>query len=1161
MKKTKAGWLYSPSDLITFMESPYASAMERLRSIGALKDGQARDPKDALMDMLSKKGVEFESSVTNDFADEHPDMVVLPDGFEPEALAALTREAMDAGAPVIAQAYLTDGLFGGHADYLKRVEIPCASWPWSYEVWDSKLARTIKPYFLLQLCCYSELLDTVQGGQPEHLVVVTGDGHKHRFRVAEFSAYYRALKTAFLEAHVDEAAEPPDPALDASHGRWSECAKAELEERDHLSRTANIRRTQIRKLESAGILTMASLAELDDEFSVPRLDAQIRQRLSAQARLQRASSTPPPTFEVLPHESMGKPRGLDALPPHDDGDIFFDLEGHPGEEEGLEYLWGATFHEPDGTVAFRDFWGHDAVDEERAFTDFVDWAHARWEAHPGMHIYHYAPYEITALRKLMGRTGKREAEVDRLLKNDVFVDLYSIVRNALIIGEPRYSIKNLENIYWHDRGGRDGVQNGGESIEVYERWRNAPDGDGPETSELLKLLYDYNKEDCDSTLALAQWLRTVQAEHDIAFRVENTGLTTERTEAQIRKAQDREDAASSRIALAAALEARDGCDVTGLSAEGFTLLGQCLEFHRREAKPGWWRYFDREQMDDDALYADQECLVGVTRTERPPFKLPSGRGHSRYEYSYDLEQPYKGTVKAFKALRADGLRLSVDPDHTRSGRLVFACKDEPPPSLTLIPDDRISHDALVAAIHSVAERAHASDLPSRAIVDILERGQPRSSTCVSSVAACRDDSDAFLAAASRIIRDLDGSAVCVQGPPGAGKTYTASHVIADLLESGAAIGITANSHKASDNLLEAVMGVCEARSIPARIVKVQSKVKAADVPLCQRGAELAASGSKIEWNDDPTVIGGTAWCFSDDNLDGRLDYLFIDEAGQYALANLIAVSRSAHNLVLLGDQMQLSQPTQGIHPGDSGLSCLDYVLNGESVIADTQGIFLPASYRMHPLICGVISEQIYAGRLAAAQRCHDHVLGGHGELIPATTGIVWHPVEHNDNAQSSQEEAEAIALLVEDLLQRSFHARTPEDITLDDILIVTPYNAQKELLSRTLPLGARIGTVDLFQGQEAPVVILSLAASSADLAPRGIDFLFSINRLNVAVSRAQALAIIVGSDSLVSSTPNSVQQMQQLNLFCRLREGSVIDDQLPDSMTAGAIDDVLATTG
>jgi uncharacterized protein len=273
-------------------------------------------------------------------------------------------------------------------------------------------------------------------------------------------------------------------------------------------------------------------------------------------------------------------------------------------------------------------------------------------------------------------------------------------------------------------------------------------------------------------------------------------------------------------------------------------------------------------------------------------------------------------------------------------------------------------------------------------------------------------------------------------------------------------------------------------------------------------------------------------------LAGRFDYLFIDEAGQVSLANAVAVGQSAHNLILVGDQMQLSQPTQGSHPGDTGLSCLEYLLNGRATVPAELGIFLDRSRRMHPDVCRFVSQAIYDGRLESIPETERHrvVRAADTTLVAAETGLVWVPVAHEGCTQSSDEECDAIVTIVEELLRRRVvdHDGIERAMTPEDILIVAPFNLQVRCLRERLDLRVRVGSVDKFQGQEAPVVIVSLCASTLDEAPRGAAFLLSPNRLNVAVSRAEALAIVVGSPELVNVRCTSVEEMRLVNLLCHL---------------------------
>ena len=295
-----------------------------------------------------------------------------------------------------------------------------------------------------------------------------------------------------------------------------------------------------------------------------------------------------------------------------------------------------------------------------------------------------------------------------------------------------------------------------------------------------------------------------------------------------------------------------------------------------------------------------------------------------------------------------------------------------------------------------------------------------------------------------------------------------------------------------------------------------------------------------ELDDGPLCVGGTAWFFCHETLAPSdefepLDYLFVDEAGQVSIANLVGMSRATKNIILMGDQMQLGQPIQGSHPDDSGRSILEYLLADEATIPPDLGVFLPKSFRMHPAVCELISEQVYDDRLKSAIVTERHVVNVPDDILPSGSGVHFLPVDHEGNTQGSEEEVAVIKDLVGKLLGREYwpeqHGGKNRKIGLNDILIVAPYNYQVNLLKAALGKDARIGSVDKFQGQEAPIVIVSMCASDASESPRGIDFLFSKNRLNVAISRAQALAIVVGSPTLAQTTTANIEQMALVNFF------------------------------
>lgn len=399
------------------------------------------------------------------------------------------------------------------------------------------------------------------------------------------------------------------------------------------------------------------------------------------------------------------------------------------------------------------------------------------------------------------------------------------------------------------------------------------------------------------------------------------------------------------------------------------------------------------------------------------------------------------------------------------------------------------------------------------------------------------------------IARLDGSYLVIQGPPGAGKTYVGSHAIVELLRCGYRVGVSSNSHKAINNLLKAVEEGARKQSFAFRGAKKRGK----DEDSCLNGAyvEDISENEDMEAGDFQ-LIAGTVWLFSRPAFDQSLDYLFVDEAGQVCLANLIAMGTSAKNIVLLGDQMQLGQPIQGVHPGESGATSLQYLLKGTATIRSEHGIFLGTTWRMHPDVCRFISEAVYDSRLSPETHNVNRLLvlneRAHPELCPS--GIRFIEANHDACSQESREEAEIIRALFENLLAQRYRDKdgSEHSIQTDNILIVAPYNAQVNLLKRALPDGARVGTVDKFQGQEAEVVIVSMTTSTGDYMPRFVEFLFSKNRLNVAISRARCLAIVIANPKLLSIRCKAPDDMALVNTLCWVREYARRSEELVRSV-------------
>jgi len=425
--------------------------------------------------------------------------------------------------------------------------------------------------------------------------------------------------------------------------------------------------------------------------------------------------------------------------------------------------------------------------------------------------------------------------------------------------------------------------------------------------------------------------------------------------------------------------------------------------------------------------------------------------------------------------------------------------------------------------------------PYRAARDLLLRRPPRIVGSLSRSLVLAHET--VLEAAKRIAISMDSSALAVQGPPGAGKTYTGARMICELVQEGKKVGITALSHKVIRNLLEEVVEAAQQNGI-TNFRCMQKVNEKSELPVgCIKETEKNAEVLKALQTGEVKVMGGTGWLWSREDFFEAVDVLFVDEAGQMSLANVLAVAQAAKSVVLLGDPQQLEQPLKGSHPDGAELSALEYLLGEAKTIPPDHGLFLPETYRLHPAICAFTSELFYEERLQSRAGLEQQRIEGHSWL--GNHGLWFVPVEHEGNQNASAEEVEEVAELVKSLLKPEVVWVDKEEksrqLRLDDILIVSPYNAQVSDLASQIP-GARVGTVDKFQGQEAPVVIYSLATSSPEDAPRGMEFLYSLNRLNVATSRARAVCILVGNPRLFEPECRSPRQMQLANAFCRYFE-------------------------
>lgn len=1131
--------MFTPSQLVVFSESPYQSHMDRFTKENP--DANVfRDPENQLDELLAEKGDAHESTVLGCLLSQGAEVFNVV-GLSRERRVEQTQEAMRMGYDVIYQAALQSDDFFGVADFLIKNKTPSSLGDYSYDIYDAKLATSVQPAAVLQLCCYADMLNHTIGSMPSECGLILGDTSWEKVSLDRYIDHYHAVKSSFLSFHATYNGLAADPADFVDHGRYSQFAKSILTQRDHLSGLAFITNSQIKKLERAGVSTIAALAANEDR--VPKLNQAVYDRLRRQAMAQvktakRRESNPDATayYEVTEVPNAG----LELLPKASPMDIFFDIEGNPLETGGMEYLWGASYLNKHGNLRYKEFWAHNRAEEKQAFINFIRWVHEAWKKDPSMHVYHYAPYEITACKKIMSREGVMELEMDELLRAGVFVDLYAIVRTGLVVGEENYSIKTIEQLYL---GKRDtDVANGADSVVVYDTWksRRALGDDTTEVSQskALSSIRTYNIADCESTHDLAAWLRDLQSEY---------GISPVDTDSPKEEADEERPLTNSEILRDIMHEQ---AEVAGKDRDLCMTLGWIQEFHRRENKPMFWRLFNRLGSLDIDLLDDNDCLALCRRTDTPPQKLPRARTYC-YEYKFDVSQEFKG-LRSGKSgyfilgqFKENGFpqTATIEPklSDVKNGIISIKSSSEIPDTVTLIPDEHVRADVIVSAINDCAEHYQKDGMASgrSAFRDFLTRAKPRFAPSPygidhNNLIYSADREETLLEQAISAARTLDSSYLTIQGPPGTGKTYTGKHIIADLLKEGKSIGIASNSHKAINNLLMAAAEYCNKVGVDGEFFCTQQT----DDRIPQLGVNVTSNTHIADIVGPGVVIGATAWGFSRSEMVGRLDYLIVDEAGQISVANLAGMSGSAKNIILMGDQQQLGQPNQGEHPGESGESTLEYLLKGTPAISPDMGIFLGETYRMHASVNSWVSRNIYDGQLSSHESTSTRNLDFSGLIehgVSASNGIFNVQVDHSGNTQASEEEAEKILEITEGLIgQECFDGNEFRPLTWDDILFVTPFNHQVATLQYTLGEQARVGSVDKFQGQEAMVVILSMGSSTAKDCPRGTEFLLDKNRLNVAISRAQCMAIVVSSTNLLSSKPVSVEEMERFSLFSNL---------------------------
>jgi predicted RecB family nuclease len=1054
--------LLSPSDVTAFLACEHLTTLSLAHARGEIDMPEVENEQ---AELIFRKGLEHERAYLEHLRADGKSVLEIdePRGNFDNAASA-TADAILAGeADVIYQGVLAHETWRGVADFLLRRPDGV------YEALDTKLARTAKPAYILQLLFYSEELARIQGPADRKIHVLLGSGEQASYDPREFAAYYRRVRSRLEQFVADPPTTVPYPVDHCAVCDFKAICEQYWEDVDHLSRVAGVYRTQIEKLAAAGITTLAQLGRASAEAVPPGINPDTWAKNREQAELQlHARETGANIYRLQPPQAEA---GFALLPDPSPGDLFFDFEGNPfwDASGSLEYLWGIL--DVDGN--FTPLHAHDHETERQAFEQFIDLVHARLRVHPDLHVYHYAAYEITALKRLMGRYGTREAELDDLLRREVFVDLLRVVRNGLRASRPGYGLKEMESFLNFERQAE--VKDGGTSIVVFEQWMQTRD------PALLAQIDEYNREDCIATRKLRDWLLELRHEALATFGpfplpepVESKPIP-ERKQARAELREQLLDA-------------------------GEELAAQLLDYHDRERKPVWWAFFDRLEMTAEELVEDAESIGKLEPTgESGPEKKSVAHVLTFPAQEHKLGQGQGVTDAATREGAGEILELDRD-----ARRLVLKrgpkLADVPLPE-ALIPGNPYLTPEQEGALERFGRSLLAGDRRYPALESILRRE-----------AFDRPVQTTELDEMKELVLGLDGRHLVIQGPPGSGKTWTSGRLIAHLLANGGTVGVASTSHKAIHNLVNAVVEA------------------AGELGLSFDGRKKASSGNPESYYDAPPITdveepdevlgadlaAGTAWLFSRENQ--QVDYLFVDEAGQVSLADALAMGTAARNVVLVGDPQQLDQVIQGTHPSGSGASVLRHLLGDEATVPPDRGLFLERTYRLHPDVCGYISEEFYEGRLEPAEVAR-------ARTTPLGTGLRYVAVEHDARRQESPEEVAAVKRVVAEL----------QDAGVTDLVVVSPYNAQVNALAEALP-GVRVGTVDKFQGQEADAVVYSMVSSSGEDVPRGLEFLLSRNRLNVAISRARCLAYLVCSPRLLEVNARTIPQMRLANALCRFVE-------------------------
>ena len=1115
MRISKNKILYSPTDLNNFVSCKYHIKNDLLADEKKFKKREIS----ADLKLRIKYGIEHETKHFKLFKNKNNPNVTINNKLTDEKRFEATKQALTKGYKLIYKAYFIEKNFRGEADFLLRVNTKSDLGNYSYEVYDTKITKNLRPKHVLQITGYSYLLGKLQNLLPRHMYLIDGNNKFNPYKVNEFIDYFTYTRNRFenILPTLKKSDIYPEKCSYCQYCPWLDVCEKRWGDDNYINQVARIRKSQVVKLKKEKIKTVEALAKTSANKIKSKINQSTKIRLVQQAKLQEEKRLTGKSKFIFNETEVG--RGFYKLPKENEGDIFYDIEGFPqSEKRPFEYLHG-IFYLNGKKQEYKNFTvkKYQQGEEKRIFVELIHFLKKHFDKYPDAFIYHYNDYEKRALKDLSNEYSSTFPDgvnlIDKLLRQEKFIDLFRVVEQCMQTSEKDLSLKTIEKFYRKERSAK--IKTADDSIRLFDDWCATND------QKLMKDIISYNEEDCVSTYDLREFLCKNKPDNipDFSQSDEEKDMNSEFKDFEKRE-----------IDLINQLEKKRNKENTKMVDDLISLVG----FHRREAKPDIWAYYDRMEKSPEELEDDPECIgncifikeIAEENPKRRRFKYKFNDQNFKIkegEYASDIFEKGIGRIEKIEEIDENENFIEISIEKKR-----LALRNGMPKVANLGPPSSPRTGVISAALYKFIEDfSDNKKTKYKCIEDFLKNNYPDIKS-LKSGGTIIDYSKDIIDQSINAVKKLNSSFLLIQGPPGAGKTYTSAKIILSLIKDKKKVGINSNSHKAINNLLLKIEELAAEENFKFEGFKKSSK----EVDKFN-GKNIRESRIELV-TKNCLIYAGTAWLFSDARLDQQLDYVFIDEAGQVSLANSIAIATTTKNIVLIGDQMQLSQPIKGTHSKNSGKSSLNFLLEDHDTIPLNRGIFLDKTRRLNEKICKYVSDSFYESRLKPHAITYERKVSLSLKDI-GNEGIYYLPASHSDCTQRSDEEANTIKTIFNKIKGKEItESGKNSKITNDDVMVVAPFNMQVNHLTKVLGKGSRVGTIDKFQGQEAKVVFISMTSSDPENIPRHKEFFFSRNRLNVAISRAECVAVILFNPNLLLTQCQKINEMRLINNFCKL---------------------------